>query len=104
MQFDLFDPDRHELLGARSYAEFKERLAASGCSKCDLVESRTQIVVDRGVPGTGLMAIGEGPGQNEDLEGSAFVGRAGQLLTDHLAQFRGSENFNIFAILQYVHD
>ena len=85
MQPDLFDRDRNEIAGARTYAEFKERLAASGCSRCDLVESRTQIVVDRGVPGTGVMAIGEGPGQNEDLQGAAFVGRAGQLFDKIMA-------------------
>jgi DNA polymerase len=79
MQFDLFDRGGADLFQARSYPEFKERLAASGCEKCDLWESRTRIVVDRGVPGTGILAIGEGPGAEEDRLGSAFVGRAGKL-------------------------
>ena len=79
MQFDLFDRGRNEVLGASSYLEFRERLAASGCEKCALAESRSRIVVDRGVPGTGILAIGEGPGAEEDRLGFAFVGRAGQL-------------------------
>jgi DNA polymerase len=79
MQFDLFDREGEDIFRSETYTEFKERLAASGCEKCDLCDSRSQIVVDRGVPGTGILAIGEGPGAEEDRLGSAFVGRAGKL-------------------------
>lgn len=51
------------------------------CNKCGLGHTRTQVVIGRGnhldVP---LMLIGEGPGEQEDIQGKAFVGRAGQLL------------------------
>lgn len=79
MQFDLFDAGSNTILGAPSYAEFKEKLKASECDKCALASGRTRIVVDRGNPGAHIMVIGEGPGENEDKQGLAFVGRAGQL-------------------------
>lgn len=79
MQFDLFDRSENDLWAAPTYGEFRDRLARSGCEKCGLAETRTQIVVDRGVPGTGILAIGEGPGAEEDRQGLAFVGRAGRL-------------------------
>lgn len=80
MQFDLFDSTSNQILEAKSYADFKKLLIESNCSKCPLSESRTHIVVDRGNPASKVMMIGEGPGENEDLQGKAFVGRAGQLL------------------------
>ncbi len=79
MQFDLFDADSNTILEASTYDEFKKRIIESGCSKCALSASRTQIVVDRGNPAASIMVIGEGPGENEDKQGKAFVGRAGQL-------------------------
>jgi len=53
--------------------------------KCGLHAGRTQIVVDRGNPDASVMVIGEGPGEQEDRQGKAFVGRAGQLLTKIIA-------------------
>lgn len=79
MQFDLFDAGGNTILGSPSYGEFAERLRGSACDKCTLHEGRTQIVVDRGNPEAHIMTIGEGPGENEDKTGRAFVGRAGQL-------------------------
>lgn len=51
-----------------------------GCPKCRLCETRTHTVFGEGSPDARLMFIGEGPGENEDLAGRPFVGRAGQLL------------------------
>jgi DNA polymerase len=79
MQFDLFDSGSNTILGASSYEELSEKLRTSGCQKCPLHQGRTNIVVDRGNPSAVIMTIGEGPGENEDKEGRAFVGRAGQL-------------------------
>lgn len=79
MQFDLFDAGSNTILGAPSYQEFKDQLIASGCTKCSLHAGRTQIVVDRGNPAAPVMVIGEGPGEKEDQQGLAFVGRAGQM-------------------------
>ncbi|OGW85037.1 MAG: hypothetical protein A3C35_03950 [Omnitrophica bacterium RIFCSPHIGHO2_02_FULL_46_11] len=68
------------MLDVKTYAEFKQALAQSNCAKCALSDSRRHIVVDRGNPNAKVLMIGEAPGENEDLQGQAFVGRAGQLL------------------------
>jgi DNA polymerase len=56
------------------------------CTKCpNLVKSRTQVVFGVGNPEAALMFVGEAPGEDEDLQGEPFVGRAGQLLTKIIA-------------------
>lgn len=52
-----------------------------GCRRCKLAGSRTQIVFGQGSANADLMFVGEAPGRDEDEQGLAFVGRAGQLLT-----------------------
>ncbi len=52
-----------------------------GCPRCKLSKSRTHIVFGQGNPRADLMFVGEAPGRDEDEQGLAFVGRAGQLLT-----------------------
>lgn len=54
------------------------------CRKCVLGSTRNKFVFGKGNPSAEVMAIGEGPGAEEDLQGEPFVGRAGQLLTDIL--------------------
>lgn len=51
-----------------------------GCTKCELCKTRTNIVLGDGNIEANIMLIGEGPGEQEDLTGVAFVGKAGQLL------------------------
>ena len=52
------------------------------CRKCPhLAKSRTQVVFGVGNPEAELMFVGEAPGEDEDLQGEPFVGKAGQLLT-----------------------
>jgi DNA polymerase len=51
------------------------------CTRCRLHKQRTKIVFGQGNPRTELVFVGEGPGHDEDLQGLAFVGRAGKLLT-----------------------
>ena len=51
------------------------------CQSCPLGETRTKFVFGQGDPNADLMFIGEAPGKDEDQQGLAFVGRAGQLLT-----------------------
>ncbi len=58
---------------------------ASGCTRCRLAETRTQVVFGVGDPDADLMFIGEAPGLHEDKQGEPFVGAAGQLLTKMLA-------------------
>lgn len=54
--------------------------AARDCRKCSLRETRTNLVFGVGVRDARVMFVGEGPGENEDLQGEPFVGRGGQLL------------------------
>ena len=54
--------------------------ACESCEKCELCQTRTNVVVGIGNPNAEVMFIGEGPGENEDLQGEPFVGRAGKLL------------------------
>jgi DNA polymerase len=51
------------------------------CTRCKLHRTRTNIVFGVGSPDARLMFVGEGPGEDEDLKGEPFVGKAGQLLT-----------------------
>lgn len=54
------------------------------CKKCILSETRTNVVFGVGTEDAEIMFIGEGPGEQEDLKGEPFVGRAGKLLDDML--------------------
>ena len=51
------------------------------CTRCKLHKTRTNIVFGVGSPKARLMFVGEAPGEDEDLQGFPFVGKAGQLLT-----------------------
>jgi uracil-DNA glycosylase len=51
------------------------------CQRCKLGATRTNLVFGQGSPNSRLMIIGEAPGADEDEQGLAFVGKAGQLLT-----------------------
>jgi DNA polymerase len=51
------------------------------CTRCRLHKQRNKIVFGQGNPSAELVFVGEGPGHDEDMQGLAFVGRAGKLLT-----------------------
>jgi len=55
------------------------------CSACPLADRRTQVVFGEGALEAPVMFVGEGPGEQEDLQGRPFVGPAGQLLDRMLA-------------------
>ena len=50
------------------------------CRQCRLCEQRRNVVFGVGNPEARVLFIGEGPGEQEDLQGEPFVGRAGKLL------------------------
>ena len=50
------------------------------CTKCDLSKTRTRTVFGQGDADARLVLVGEAPGFEEDRQGLAFVGKAGQLL------------------------
>lgn len=54
------------------------------CTKCKLHETRTNVVFGTGVRDAEVLFVGEGPGENEDLQGEPFVGRGGKLLDKYL--------------------
>ena len=58
----------------------------SVCTACALHRTRTLAVPGEGPADADIMLIGEGPGNNEDLQGKPFVGQAGNFLTELLAQ------------------
>ena len=59
--------------------------ACLNCRKCRLWETRTIVVIGVGNRNADIMFVGEGPGQQEDLQGEPFVGPAGKLLDKMLA-------------------
>lgn len=68
-------------------AELSDLATACGqCHRCGLADSRQQVVVGRGNPSARLLLIGEAPGAEEDVCGQPFVGRAGRLLEQLLAE------------------
>ena len=58
--------------------------ACLSCQKCALADTRHNVVFGVGPRDAEVMCIGEGPGENEDLQGEPFVGRGGKLLDDML--------------------
>lgn len=66
------------------------------CKKCQLCETRTNVVFGDGSPKSEVVFIGEGPGEQEDLQGLPFVGRSGQLLTKMLKAIDLERNSNIY--------
>ena len=56
------------------------RAICADCHACPLGDTRTNPVFGVGNPDADLMFVGEAPGEQEDLSGTPFVGRAGQLL------------------------
>lgn len=68
----------------KSLKAFRE--AAGDCKACDLWQRGTQTVFGEGARHTEVMFVGEQPGNEEDLTGHPFVGPAGRLLDEALAE------------------
>ena len=66
------------------------------CQRCSLSDTRHNVVFGCGVPNAEVMFIGEGPGEQEDLQGIPFVGRAGRLLDEMLEVIDLSRDKNIY--------
>ncbi len=77
-----------------SWEELREN--CMNCSKCELAGGRHNIVFGVGDPNAEVMFIGEGPGEQEDLTGEPFVGRAGKLLDKMLAVVDLDRTKNIY--------
>ena len=79
------------------YANWEElKAACMKCTACPLAKTRTNVVFGVGNPQARVLFIGEGPGENEDLQGEPFVGRGGQLLDKYLDAIGLSRKSNIY--------
>jgi len=85
VEFDLFDSAYNDVVAAPSYGEFRRRLTSYNCQKCPRGKARNHIVIDRGNPDAKILIVSERPGDNEDVQGKAFVGRSGELLDKIMA-------------------
>ena len=84
-----------------SYSEFPSDLSLfnkhiNQCHKCELGNSRTNFVFGVGDPKASLVIVGEAPGEQEDLKGEPFVGRAGKLLDKILAAIDRSREKDVY--------
>ncbi len=66
------------------------------CTKCHLSQARTQTVFGQGNADARIVFVGEAPGFEEDRQGLAFVGRAGQLLTAMIERGMGIKREDVF--------
>ena len=66
------------------------------CVKCGLCEQRHNVVIGVGNENADIMFVGEGPGEQEDLQGFPFVGPAGKLLDDMLSIIDVNRKENIY--------
>ena len=80
---------------ARMDWEELERTCRS-CQRCALADGRHNVVFGTGCKTAEIMFIGEGPGENEDLQGEPFVGRAGKLLDDMLELIDLDRKTNVY--------
>ena len=66
------------------------------CLKCDLGKTRKKFVFGVGDFNASLLLVGEAPGEQEDLSGEPFVGRAGKLLDKMLTAINRSRENDVF--------
>ena len=95
-------PNRPAFEGQAMPREVKLDLLASldrnevkSCRKCRLCETRNNTVFGVGDVDARLLFIGEGPGENEDIQGEPFVGKAGRLL-DKMIQAMGLSRDRVY--------
>jgi uracil-DNA glycosylase family 4 len=72
------------------------RSVLGDCTRCKLAGGRKNIVFGVGNPSAALMFVGEGPGEEEDVQGLPFVGRAGSLLTDIITKGMGFDRKDVY--------
>lgn len=77
-----------------SWEQLKE--SCHSCTGCCLCETRHNVVFGVGRENTDVLFVGEGPGEQEDLQGEPFVGPAGKLLDDMLSILDLDRNTNCY--------
>lgn len=88
-----FCPSPEAVAAAKTLIELEGAIA--GCLACPLGATRIRLVFGDGNPRAELMFIGEGPGQEEDLQGKPFVGKAGGLL-DKMIEAIGLQRSEVY--------
>lgn len=79
------------------YENFEElKKDCFSCQRCSLGNTRTNLVFGVGNESADILFVGEGPGENEDLQGEPFVGKAGKLLDKYLEVIGLSRQKNIY--------
>ena len=66
------------------------------CTACPLRKGARQVVFGVGNENARIMLIGEGPGEQEDIQGEPFVGKSGQLLDKYLELVGLSRKENVY--------
>lgn len=66
------------------------------CKRCKLCSDRTNIVFGTGNKNADIVFVGEGPGEEEDLKGAPFVGKAGRLLTQIIEKGMGLKRQDVY--------
>ena len=90
------DDDAQALTGARTLKSTRELPeAVNACRRCALWKSATQGVPGEGKAPSGLMLVGEAPGDSEDLQGHPFVGPAGAML-DRALEEAGMDRQSVY--------
>ena len=88
--------DGHGLTGAKTLKSTRELPeAVNSCRRCELWRSATQGVPGEGKAPSGLMLVGEAPGDSEDLKGHPFVGPAGAML-DRALEEAGMDRKSVY--------
>lgn len=67
-----------------------------GCDRCPLRKGARQVVFGVGNENARIMFVGEGPGEQEDIQGEPFVGKSGQLLDKYLELIGLDRKKNIY--------
>jgi uracil-DNA glycosylase family 4 len=69
---------------------FKHYVKWHNCKRCDLCNSRKNVVLARGSLPCDVLFVGEAPGASEDVIGVPFVGPAGKVLDQIIDAANGS--------------
>ncbi len=89
------DPSETRALAATAQTLDELRAIMDAYEGCTLKKRATQLCFADGNPRAGIMLVGEGPGEQEDLIGKPFVGRAGQLL-DRMLKAVGLDRTSVY--------
>jgi DNA polymerase len=89
------DPNETRAIAAAAPTLVALRAAMDAYEGCGLKKRATQLCFSDGNPEAQIMLVGEGPGEQEDLQGKPFVGRAGQLL-DRMLGAIGLDRTKVF--------